>query len=282
MQPPVLSANTGFLFADRPFLQRIVAAGRAGFDAVEFHDEWRRESVADLRAALREAGSGGRPLPVMGLNVRMGDQVGCAAVPGDEERAAEDADEALDAAAALGARAVHVLAGTVEATAETLRTFRANLAATCARAERAGGDAPFILIEPLCPAARETYPLRTVAEAARLVRDVAQLCDLNAGRGTGRLRVMFDLFHVAGVGDDPVEAMRAHAPLVGHVQIADPVTRAEPDGLAPLVRALRDAGYAGAFGAEYAPTGRTEDGLGWMAALGRSGPALPRPQGLRA
>lgn len=282
MQPPVLSLNTGFLFTDRPFLQRIVAAGRAGFDAVEFHDEWRAESMADLRAALREAGSGGRALPVIGLNTRMGEQVGCAAVPGDEERAADDADEALDAAAALGARGVHVLAGAVEATDETLRTYRANLAAACARAERTGRHGPMVLIEPLCPAARETYPLRTVDEAARVLRDVAQLCDLNAGRGAGRLRILFDLFHVAGAGDDPVETMRAHAPLVGHVQIADPATRRGPDGLAPLLRRLREAGYGGAFGAEYVPAGRTEDGLGWMAALGRTRPALPRSRELRA
>jgi hydroxypyruvate isomerase len=50
------SANTGFLWKDRPFLQRIRAAAASGFDAVEFHDElhgatytW---SSADLRDGL--------------------------------------------------------------------------------------------------------------------------------------------------------------------------------------------------------------------------------------
>ena len=34
---PKLSANLGFLFDDRPILDRVAASGAAGFRAVEFH-----------------------------------------------------------------------------------------------------------------------------------------------------------------------------------------------------------------------------------------------------
>lgn len=268
-EPIRLSANTGFLFPDRPFLERIVAAGRAGFDMVEFHDEWRDVSRDDLRAALREAGRNGTPMPVAGLNARMGEQAGAAAVPGDEAQAREDIAEAVDAAVALGAGATHVLAGKVEATEDAMAAYRANLAHACDLAARMGdGGGPTILIEPLCTAAMPVYPLRTVDAAVKVIRDVAAMREVSGGTGPGP-RVMLDLFHVHGEGDDPVALVRRHADLIGHVQIADPDTRAEPsDGgthaVGPALLALREAGYGGAFGAEYRPRGRTEGGLGWM------------------
>lgn len=45
----MIAANTGFLFKDRPFIERIAAAAAAGFDAVEFHDEAQRENLDDVR-----------------------------------------------------------------------------------------------------------------------------------------------------------------------------------------------------------------------------------------
>ena len=84
------SANTGFLYKDLPFLDRIRAAAAAGFDAVEFHDEAQGADPAALAAALAETG-----LPVCGLNVRMGETSGCAAIPGAEAQARADIDAAV-------------------------------------------------------------------------------------------------------------------------------------------------------------------------------------------
>ena len=263
---PRLSANTGFLWKELPFLERIAAAGRAGFDAVEFHDEWRRESADDVRAALREAGRGGSPLPLLGLNARMGETAGCAAIPGDEEGAWEDAVEAIEAAAALGAGAVHLLAGKMKRTEETMATYRANLARAADRAARtrprSAPDGLTVLIEPLCAKAMPVYPLRTVAQAAAIIE----------GTLAPNLRVMFDIFHVHGQGDDISGTFREHARLVGHVQIADPETRGEPrtegeHAIGPLLGEMRRAGYDRPFGAEYVPDASVEAGLGWMGSL---------------
>ena len=272
-----LSANTGFLFKDRPFLERIVAAGASGFDAVEFHDEWRGESDADIAAALRQAGRGGVPLPVLGINARMGENAGTAAVPGDEERAREDIDEAVEAAARLGARAVHVLAGKVEDTPETERAYVASLAHACARAAavrtRAAPDGLTVLIEPLSERAMPVYPLRRAERAAWVIRAVARRLDLAGATGAERLRIMFDLYHVRGEGDPILETFTRHAAMIGHVQISDPETRRAPrargtDAVGPLLRGLMERGYAGAFGCEYVPTGRTENDLDWRRAVG--------------
>ncbi len=43
----IFSANLGFLWTDRPFLERIAAARAAGFSAVEFHDQAQRGGTRD-------------------------------------------------------------------------------------------------------------------------------------------------------------------------------------------------------------------------------------------
>ena len=259
-----IAANTGFLWKSLSFPERIARAGAAGFDAVEFHDEAQAHDIADVRAALRDAG-----LPLLGLNARMGDTAGCAGVPGMEGTAREDIDRAIETAAMLNGRAVHVLAGKVQEkvteSEEVWETYRANLAYAAQRAAAsrtpAAPDGLTVLIEPLSARAMPGYLLASVARAASVIEWV----------GASNLKIMFDVFHVHSNGDDVVETYRACAPHIGHVQLAHPETRHEPpvDGehaVGPMVSALRGAGYGGAFGAEYVAAGEVGDGLGWMAA----------------
>ena len=256
-----IAANTGFLWKSLPFTERIARAGRAGFDAVEFHDEAQNpdlgHDLADIRAALREAG-----LPLLGLNARMGDTAGCAGVPGMEGQAREDIDAAIETAAMLDGRAVHVLAGKVAESEEAWEAYRANLAYASGRAAASRtGAAPgglTVLIEPLCAAAMPGYLLSSVARAASVIEWV----------GASNVKIMFDVFHVHGNGDPVLETCRAYAPHIGHVQLAHPETRREPplDGIGAMIAGLREAGHDGAFGAEYVPAGNVEDGLAWLAA----------------
>ena len=52
---PRYSANLGFLFADRPHVERVRAAAQAGFRAVEMH--WPYDVPAEeIRSVLRESG----------------------------------------------------------------------------------------------------------------------------------------------------------------------------------------------------------------------------------
>ena len=255
MTRPVFAANLGFLWADLPLTERIGRAAAAGFDAVELHDEAQRERLGDVRAALREAG-----LPLLGLNVRMGETMGLAALPGREAAAREDVEEALETARALGGTAVHVMGGRTAPAPEAMAVYRANLAFACERAERHGLT---VLIEPLCEAAAPGYVLSSVGQAAEVLAAVA----------APNLRILFDVYHVAQAGDPLGQTFAAHAPLVGHVQIADPGTRAEPrlDGpperaLPDLLRSFAAAGYRGAYGCEYRPASTPEDGIGWLEA----------------
>lgn len=247
------SANTGFLWPELPFLDRIRAAARAGFDAVEFHDEAQSADPDALRGVLRDTG-----LPVCGLNVRMGPTAGCAAIPGAEDQARADIDAAIRMADLVDAGAIHVLSGNTDAP-QGAETLVANLRHALARTDRV------ILIEPICRAANPAYFLHDLDQAMGILGQVDH----------PRLKLMFDCFHIETGHGDCAARFRSVAGHVGHTQIAGVPGRQEPDTGAldyrRLLPEIRAAGYAGAFGAEYRPRADTDSGtdagLGWMSAL---------------
>lgn len=226
------SANTGFLWPDRPFLDRIRAAKAAGFDAVEFHDEAQGVDLQALRETLAETG-----LPVLGLNVAMGPTAGCAAIPGEEARAIQDAETALDLAARIGAGAVHILAG--RCAVPDLSQYHRVL-------EHAATLSPrrTILIEPICRAAMADYAVPTLDAGLEAIEAV----------GAPNLKIMFDYYHIETAHGDAAALFRRHRSRIGHVQIASVPARARPDAATlDFVVACAGAGWTKPFGCEYRP-----------------------------
>ena len=90
------------------------------------------------------------------------------------------------------------------------------------------------------------------------------------------LRLQFDAYHVARMGQDPLAVWQRCYPHVGHVQWADCPGRHEPGtgtvDWAALADAMIASGWDGWIGAEYLPAdaaaGGTEAGLGWIECLG--------------
>ena len=82
------------------------------------------------------------------------------------------------------------------------------------------------------------------------------------------VRLQLDQYHAAMAGEDPLECLRTHFPLVAHVQIADVPGRHEPGtGSMPIADFLRELdvlGYAGFVGLEYRPLVDTESSFVWM------------------
>ncbi|SDO65288.1 hydroxypyruvate isomerase family protein [Aureimonas jatrophae] len=249
-----LSANLGFLWSELSLPDAIRRAGAAGFAAVECH--WPYETDAGAVAdALAETG-----LPMLSLNTRRGQpgENGLAALPGREGEAREAIGQAFEYGARIGARCVHVMAGAARGQAGAEATFLANLAYA---ADLACDTGMGVLVEPLNRRDAPGYLHATVEEAAALVRQLAR----------PEVRILFDCYHQQIMGGDLVTRFAAHKDLVGHVQFAAVPTRAEPDrgevDYPWLLPALQAAGYAGPFGAEYKPTGATDDGLAWMRAF---------------
>ncbi len=244
-----LSANTGYLWKELPFLDRIRQAARHGFDGVEFHDEAQGVDRAALKDVLAETG-----LPVFGLNVRMGETFGAAAFPCMSGQARQDVDHAVKVASDIGAGSIHVLSGVVsvpEAYAAYLDTLRYALA----------NSDQTILIEPVCYEQLPGFYLRTIDTAAVILAEI----------GHPRLKILFDCYHIHRESGDVPGLFAAHADKIGHVQIAAAEGRAEPLPGAldyqTVLPEFRAHGYDGPIGCEYRPAGTTEGGLSWMDAF---------------
>ena len=251
------SANLGFLWSDLPLLERIDAAARSGFQAVELHAPF---DVAPhvLRARCRDAG-----VRLLGINTasgsRMGDR-GLAAVPGRSAEARALIKAAIDYASEAGGASVHVLAGKVPPSdrAAGREAMLASLAYADPLATQAG---LVILLEPLNPVSEPGYFYSRIEEVAAII----------AASGATRARLMFDLFHIGMVGETWQDLLEMHFAKVGHVQIASVPDRAEPDhgrlDYRPVMTVLEKLGYAGWVGAEYRPSGDIEAGLNWRERL---------------
>lgn len=248
------SANLGFLFTDRPLPDAIHAAHAAGFDAVECHFPYDIDPGA-VRAALDATG-----LPMLALNTWPGErdagEFGLAAVPGRERQARSAIAQAVAYAQAIGAGAVHVMAGRTDGGAEAEATFRANLAHAC---DLAAPHGITILIEPINRRDVPGYHLSRSAHAAEVI----------AALDRPNLALMFDCYHLQIMEGDLARRFEALLPIIGHVQIAGVPERGAPDAgevdLGWLLARMKRLGWTRPVGAEYWPAGGdTEASLGWL------------------
>ena len=262
------AANLGFLWADRPLPDAIVAAAAAGFDAVECHMPYDYEPSAVVDA-LSATG-----MVMLGLNTdHSGPEFGLAAVVGRETEGRDHLDQAMAYSLAIGCPTVHVMAGRTDGGPAAEGIYREALADA---AEKAAACDLTLLIEPITHTAVDGYHLRTVDHA------IGTLDALAAAGVPDRIRVIVDVFHVADVEHDVLNAVWRLGDYLGHVQIAAYPDRGEPDrgevDISTLVPAIMDAGYQGAFGAEYRPRGDLEAGLSWLEPWHRARGETVEPQ----
>jgi hydroxypyruvate isomerase len=256
---PKFAANLTMMFNEVPFPQRFAAAAKAGFQAVEFLFPY-DHAPHEVAQWLNENG-----LVNALFNMPPGDwangERGLASLPGREAEFRAGVARALEYAQALGTKRLHAMAGLVPAGAARERhreVFIDNLGYAARELARYGIT---LLIEPINQRDMPGYFLSSQAEA-HAIRDAV---------GEPNLQVQLDFYHAQIVEGDLAMSLRKHFAGVGHVQIASVPERHEPDegevNYAWLFRLLDEMGYDGWVGCEYRPRGRTEDGLGWMAAL---------------
>jgi len=243
------------LFGEVEFPARFQAAARAGFEAVEiqFPYAWDRERLAQ---SARRAG-----VEVALINIPAGDPQhgdrGIACLPSRIAEFRDAVKRAIAYAAELGCRQMNCLAGIAPPDADraTLwRTYVANLRYAAGELARSGMA---LLIEPISTHTVPGFFLNRSADAFALAKEV----------GADNLRVQYDLYHMRLMGDDLAEVIAANIGAIGHMQFADVPGRHEPGTGAIDFHALFGLvdrlGYRGWMGAEYLPTGRTQDSLAW-------------------
>jgi len=248
------SANISTMFTELPFLERIAAAARAGFPAVEVQYVFDKISAADIKTCADVHG-----LSVNHLNTHAGNQgeAGLAAQAGRESEFKVAMEEALENARILDARSIHVMSGciTPEARDAAIETFIANMQWA---GDLANGMNTALCIEPINAVDRQDYFVSRSDEIVPLLEQI----------GRPNVKLLFDFYHIQIMEGDLVRRMGRHWDHIGHFQFAGVPHRHEPQDCEinyPAVFAeIARREWPGFAGAEYRPRGATVDGLGWI------------------
>ena len=254
MTPVLWSANLGMLFAEHPLLDRPAAAVACGFGTIECW--W---PPADQARALTERI---RELPVDVACINAGcasaDAHGaCLNDPAHRDTAHRDFRAAVELAHAVGASRINLPIGHLMDGSPARAQLHEATAAVRELAEIAAAAAVTIVIEPL----------NAVDAPGYLIADTDAAADFIDGVGSDAVRMLFDAYHCARSGGDPIAAVNRHVDLIEHVQYADSPGRGRPGSgrsdVWTLVDALAAVGYDGAIGLEYRAHGSTAQSLGF-------------------
>ncbi len=250
-----LCAHLGYLFTELPLEDRFAAAATAGFRHVE------HPALYALSARRVAALCAAHDLRMVQIGLPMGGEgeKGLAALPGREADFAHTLETAITYAMEIGCPLIHPMAGVPPKEADTgdvARTYHANLALACSRADDEGLE---VIVEPIGPGTLAGY---YVNHPDRALADIAAV-------GASNLLLSFDAFHAAQAGVDIAAFARTHARSIAHVQIADAPGRHEPGtGTIDFTRffeGLAEGGYGGVVGLEYHPAQTTADSFDWIA-----------------
>jgi hydroxypyruvate isomerase len=244
------SAHLSMLFTELPPLDRPAAARAAGFGVVE--SWW---PVADDASAWVSAISE-QGLEVACLNADGGDvpagERGFCNLPGRHHDTLRAVRDALDLAAKVGSPAINVLVGIEAPDVPTADQWAAAAEVLRECGGMAGAAGRVIVVEPINAIDVPGYLVPTPADVRRLLEEIDHPA----------VRMLYDAYHAAKGGDDPVRDVGAYVDVIGHVQYADQPGRGAPGtggiDIAAFAAALDAAGYAGAIGLEFAPNGPTE------------------------
>lgn len=235
-----LSSCIEWQFAEAGELDaRLRAAKAAGLDLAEFH-LWRDKPIDALAQALAETG-----MRLTGVCV---DPRRSIVDPAEREEMVAAVRETIVATARLGRPNLIVASGfRIEGLSEE-EHFANAVAALRAAADLAEAAGVTLLLEPL----------NTRLFAAMYLVSTRLGLDLVEAVNSPNLRLLYDVWHSAVMGEDMAEVLAGRIHLVAHVQVADMPDRNEPGtgslDWSAVVQILQDLGYSGAIGLEYFPT----------------------------
>lgn len=253
---PKFAANLTLMYNEYTFLDRFAAAAADGFTAVEFLFPY-EFAASEINGRLKDCG-----LTQVLFNAPPGDwaagERGIAAMPGRETEFRHGLVRALEYAAVLGNKRLHVMAGLQHPDHSPQRqceTFIENLAYAAREAASAGMT---ILIEPINTRDMPGYFLSRQADAHAIRKKI----------GADNLLVQCDLYHCQIMEGDLTTTLHRDIAAIGHMQIAGVPERHEPDlgevNYPYLFKMIDELGYTGWIGCEYRPKASTSAGLSWL------------------
>lgn len=253
---PQFSANLSLLFREHPLIERFAAARHAGFDAVEIQFPYEL-SIEQIQQQLEQ-----HDLDLVLINVPAGDLMdggdGLACVPKKEHDFRMAVMEALSYADALGVSRINVLAGRQPADTDLLHclhTLAHNLQYAAESFQSIGAITTFEAVN--------TFDMPRF-----LIKSVVDMQEMLEAVDHPSLKMQFDCYHMARMGEDLETVLQENIDRIGHIQFADVPARNQPGTgvlhYPQLFRLIDELKYGGYCGAEYHPTGRTADSLQWF------------------
>ncbi len=248
-----LSLCLEMLFRDWPFVDRMKAAARLGYRAIEFWD-WRDKDIAAIERESERLG-----IRVAAIS---GNRKHSLIEPSHRDGLLSELDQVLEVAAQLRCRHIMLLADILNpdgsaaalpharSTSEKQTTIREGLSALAQRAE--GKDVMFLL-----------EPLNTVLDHKGCFLDSSSAgVELVRAVNHPQVRMLYDVYHMSMMGEDAAAEVGLKIPWIGYFHAADVPGRHEPGSGALPWRSIRNAldraGYRGFVGMEFSASG-TED-----------------------
>lgn len=250
------SANLSMLFTEVPLLERFALAKQAGFTAVEIQFPYDLD-VIEIRDQLEQ-----HQLQLVLINLPAGDLMqggdGITGVPGREYQFRQALFEGLHYARVLNVPTINILAGRQPELSDLLpclETLAGNLRYASREIAACG-------ITPVIEAINGTDMPRF------LLQDVAQLQEMLEAVGRPELKMQYDCYHMAMMGEPVLQALQDNLSQIGHIQFADHPNRHQPStgtlDLQAIFAYLQQSDYQGWTGAEYRPLGTTQQSLTWL------------------
>jgi hydroxypyruvate isomerase len=250
------SACIEMLFQELPFIERINAAKKAGFQAVEFW-LWQNKDIAAIKKALDETG--------MEVGIFQGNTEGRMIDPVDHQKYVSGVKKSIETAKYLGAKHLFLMTDILKADrsvreppymiapSDKIKSVKDILNALKPLAERAGIT---LVIEPLNVLVDHTgYYLDHSKPAFKIVQEI----------NSPNIRVLYDVYHMQIMEGNLIQTIKDNIEMIGYVHIADVPGRNEPGtgeiNYRNVYRTLQSLGYDKTIGFEFEPSTTTLDSL---------------------
>lgn len=250
------------LFTELPFLERFLAAKKAGFDTVEFWS-WDDKDLDAIAAAAKDAG-----IPIHAFS---GDKDYSLIDPSQQERYLEFLRRSVKAANQLDCKQLVIHSNALgeggivvehyDDLTDSLKEITMFQALTeAAKIAEAGGVT--LVLEALNIVCDHVGNfLTTTAMGAEMVRTI----------GSPNLKLLYDAYHMQYNEGKLCYTVQEYCDCIGHVHIADVPGRHEPGtgeiNYRAVISALEDSGYAGQLGFELFPKESTPQAVAAIMAL---------------
>lgn len=251
-----LAVNLSMIYTEVPLIERFAWAKAQGFHAVEIQFPYEL-SITEIQQQLDR-----HELDLVLINVPAGDLMqggnGLAGIPGQEIEFTRAVQHAMQYATMLQVPTVNILAGRQPMDADLLpclQTLSENLRFACDALQS-------LNITPVIEM------INGVDMPRFLIQNLAQAQEMLEAVNHPALKLQYDCYHMAMMGEDVLEGLQENIDHIAHIQFADYPNRHEPFtgniDYKAIFQWIQRSHYMGYCGAEYKPSTLSSESFNWL------------------